>query len=121
MATPRSQAFNMPAVFDESAQYITGEHRLMMAVIVTAVNDALGISPSTESDDARDREQRIARRWFEDNGADYQAVCHHAGLEPASLRTAVLAFIAERDGLPRRQRALSSNGLNAFNRQRKAA
>lgn len=86
--------------FDESEEYVTPERRLMMATIVTALADATGQSYFQHADD-RERSRKAALRWFRDAGADFQHVCHLAGLEPSNVRRAALDFIASGDPIPR--------------------
>lgn len=88
----------------------------MLAIIIAAINDALGCSPVNDRGQ-RDRESAIARRWFEEAGRDFHEVCHLAGLDPASLRNAALAYITRQEAMPHgRKRGLTIQSIAASRR-----
>ena len=91
------------------------ERRLMFAIIIAAINDALGCSPVNDRGQ-RDRESETARRWFDEAGRDFREVCHLAELEPAKVRRAALAYIEAQEGVQRgKGRGLNFHAL-AHNR-----
>jgi hypothetical protein len=63
-------------------------------VVGQAINDALGRCSYNWEDYRRDGRtcdpHLEAGQWIEQAGADYQAVCHAAGLCPDAVRDAVL-------------------------------
>ncbi len=79
--------------FDDRTSYASPERRLMLATIVEAIRDALGNSAIT-TPGTRDKARREALAWFREAGADFESVCHLAGLDPESTRRAALTYVA---------------------------
>lgn len=80
--------------FDESTDNASPERRLMMGIILTAINDATGHSAVNDTPDQRVQSKHQARHWFERHGDDFQTVCILAGFDPEKVRRAALVFIA---------------------------
>lgn len=103
--TPLPHAF---CPTDESHTDATPERRLMLATIVNALSDAISGGSSNPRVCERDQVRTQARAWFQNGDADFQTVCHLAGLEPASVRSAALRYIASGAAMPRIRREASS-------------
>lgn len=102
----------LPNAEDESDPSVCPERNLMVAVIVAAINDALGASAARDSPSLRAFEAARARAWFANNSRDFQSVCVAAGYEPDAVRTAALAYIDEMRNTPAsRPRGLSFQAL----------
>lgn len=111
----------LPEAFDESTQQTAPERRLMMAVILAAITDAIGRSAVNEPAVTRAAEQSLARRWFQESGDDFQATCIGAGFDPETVRTGALAFIDAHAQSTNRRRSFSFGNLAEFHEQRRAA
>lgn len=101
---------DLPNLTREATPEISPERRLMLAIIIAAINDALGCSAVNDRDDQRDHERQRAKRWFEDGGSYFRKICCLAGLEPSDVRTAVLAYLDEQDRVLGKNRPLARNG-----------
>jgi hypothetical protein len=113
MASP----LNLPTAFDERTSYTTPERRLMLAIIIAAINDALGCSPANDHVGERERERAIARRWLEGSSRDFREVCYLAGLEPETVSRAALAFIAAQErAAPAKHRGLNAQTIARMRR-----
>ncbi len=65
-----------------------GEQRLWMAVLETALNDALsGENPAT---------METARRWFREGGQHFQLVCDLANFDASFVRKKILSVIDQK-------------------------
>lgn len=84
-----------------------GECQLWCAVIIRALEDALGNPTSISDAMARARAIEEARHWFLSNDADFRLACHAAGYEPDVLRRRVMRLLADRAPPARRQTAAS--------------
>ncbi|HEX6978871.1 MAG TPA: hypothetical protein VF342_06190 [Alphaproteobacteria bacterium] len=71
-----------------------GECQLWCAVIIRALEDALGNPTSISDAMARARAIEEARHWFFSNDADFRLACHAAGYEPDVLRRRVMRLLA---------------------------
>lgn len=107
-----SQSFNsrQEGQFDH-----TPERRLMIAIIIQAINEAVGYSGVTEPPAKRAQAKAAARNWFETNSEDFQQVCEFAGLHPETVRRSALRYIRVQSqsnlpGLPR----LNWSGIRRF-------
>lgn len=79
------------------------EKRLMQAVILHALADAMG-NNTFGREAAQELDKERAFNWFDRAGADFQAVCELAGLSPSHVRRYALAFIATESEMPRLRR-----------------
>ncbi|QQV75871.1 hypothetical protein H5J25_09600 [Sphingomonas aliaeris] len=108
-----------PAFYEDRRP--SGERRLFQAVILNAIREATnqfyaGIHPMLEK-----RIQRQALLWFVKAGADFQEVCHHAGLEPQGVRKASLAYITHYNADPSKAVRLAKLNANAKRVKRRAS
>jgi hypothetical protein len=86
----------------------THERDLWLAVIEQAANDALWLDrapekPITTSHNDEKRRRDVAagvraRRWFLENGSDYQRVCDMAGVCPDATRATLKKLLAGQAG-----------------------
>lgn len=88
----------------------------MQAVIVNAIYDALG----RKGAGGTSHDKETARRWFEENGPDFQEVCFFAGFHPEKVRRAALVFIDAHEGSARRKRLPNPEVIAAKQRERLA-
>lgn len=107
----------LPQVFDETEELTSGESRLMQAVIVNAIYDAIGRTGAGGTPQEKD----IARRWFAQSSADFQEVCLIAGFDPEQVRSAALLFIDAHAAGPRRSRLPTLETIATKQRERLAA
>lgn len=92
----------LPRAFNDRDEYASPEQRLMQAVLINAIRDACGVSADTlPSSPIAALNQSRALDWIASGDKDFQEVCHHAGLEPDTVRTHTLAFIESGQPIPR--------------------
>lgn len=108
-------------VDDEIYEHASPERRLMMAIIVAAVCDALGRSAAVESAESKERNRQFARQWFAEKGQDFRAVCVAAGFDPDTVSASVLAYVDAQVSTTGRKHSLSLSRIAEFNRDRLAA
>ena len=84
-----------------TAEEILSTQRLMQAVILQAIGDAIGSKTDSRRPNRIEIDKRLALRWFEEAGPDFEQVCEGAGLHPAMVRSLALAFIASSQPMPR--------------------
>jgi len=85
-----------------AAAPVRGELALWRAVIAQALEDASGHPGALNGWDVRrgtsGRVVEAARQWFREAGPAFATVCELAGLEPAAVRRAALAWLEEHRG-----------------------
>lgn len=84
------------------------ERRLMQAVLIQAIRDAMGKASDQRIRDHKELNQQRALEWFEEAGASFRHVCELAGHDADSVRDSVLAFIASEKPFPSMPRAVQS-------------
>ena len=96
----------------------TAEQLLWLAVLVQALDDALGQVVAVSRPEHKAVLRNEAINWFRGNGRDFQDVCLSAGLDPAAVRERALKLI---NGAPmprrRRQRKPHPARQSAFMRR----
>lgn len=112
---------NRPSVFVEGDDETTPERRLMCAVLLAAIDEALGVRISGEALATRDRNRQSALRWFREMGPDYRLVSTAAGFDPGALSRAVLAYVQAQVGNTRCRQAMNHKSLTEYHRTRQAA
>ncbi len=65
------------------------EQKLWVAVLETALNDAMSGSNSSRRD--------VARRWFREGGQNFRLVCDLANFDPDFVRMKLLAVLDRED------------------------
>lgn len=70
-----------------------GERGLWLRVILQLINDTQGKAADVSGEKERQRMQRLAIRWFTENGKDFQQVCLMAGYEPEWIRDKVMVLL----------------------------
>lgn len=80
--------------------YVIGERRLMLAIVLEALNDAAGTPRAATRAAEKEVHKQRARSWFEAGGEDFRLVCQMAGLEPSRFQADALAFIASGKPMP---------------------
>ncbi|MEW9854109.1 hypothetical protein [Novosphingobium sp. M1R2S20] len=83
---------------DDSSEAELPELRLFQAVIINALQEAVGKSAAPDPHAIID-----ARRWFHDADRDFHEVCAWADVDPIAMRSAALAIIAQADAEPGRR------------------
>jgi len=97
------------------------ERRLIAAIILAAIEEALGIPAAGESASTRARNRESALRWFTEKGQDFCALSLAAGYEPNALSRAALAFIAAHSNATAGKRVLNVKNIMAFHSMKAAA
>jgi hypothetical protein len=80
---------SLTAAGDEPVNFADHEPGLWKAVITQALMDA---SSNSQKADAR-RSKREALEWLRGTSDDFEAVCDHAGLDPAYVRSQIVAAL----------------------------
>lgn len=88
------------------------ERRLMQAVILTAISDAIATKGDNRRPNRIEFDQEIALRWFTEAGPDFEQVCDWAGMHPHMVRRLVLEFVASNQAIPRINRNTGSRRRN---------
>lgn len=93
----------LPTGDTEATGDSTPERRLMVAIILAAIRDAIGMTSDAMGPSQKERERTKARQWFAEKGADFCIVCLSAGLNPDEVSEVAQAYIrAQDDGSVRR-------------------
>jgi hypothetical protein len=86
------------------------ERQLWCAVIFRAVQDATQSLEGTELTPERQRQRDEARRWFAENGRDYEYACESAGLDAEFVRARVLKYADDAGAFARSEREVAPSG-----------
>lgn len=81
---------------DASSAVCSPEQRLYQAVILTALQEGVGVGSAIKPG-TLDRDIALARSWFRNGEEDFRLACEFAGLSPVTVRAAALDYFAQHD------------------------
>ena len=88
------------------------ERRLMQAVILNAISDAVASNGDSRRPKRIEFDQEIALRWFTEAGPDFEQVCDWAGMHPDMVSRLVLEFVTSNQAIPRMNRSAGTRRRN---------
>ncbi|GAA4214360.1 hypothetical protein GCM10022253_06870 [Sphingomonas endophytica] len=80
---------------EHPCEQMTGEQRLFVSVILSAVREAVGRLQAGDDRRRGAKSQKQALEWFREAGDDFKEVCLYAGLDPDCVQSGVLAYVEE--------------------------